>query len=391
MTVDGATHALERPFLVIATQNPVEYEGTYPLPEAQLDRFAVRMTIGYPPLADEARMLAEQTTEPPLDTLQPVARRAELVDGDRGRPPRPRRRERHPLRRRAPAPHAGERPPRARRQPALGDRAARARKGPGARRAARLRAARGRPGARRDRARTSADPRARGACDGHRRGGGRRRGARGHAGAGVRLRGAGLLAVGVVVAAWAVGSTALAVLGLGLCLAVALAARLGPARRPQPVRRATPPSSTPVEGEALALEAQLRGRRLLASRLEWRERIGTARRAGATVRRGGRARARRRRRPAGPLSPRPGRLVAGDPLGLRTRRARGRRRRRRFSSARASRSSRRSSPRRGRGATAVAARRCGVRAASSRTACASTSRASRFGPSTGRPPRGAAS
>ncbi len=79
VTVDGATHALERPFLVIATQNPVEYEGTYPLPEAQLDRFAVRMTIGYPPLADEARLLAEQTTEPPLDTLQPVAGRAELV------------------------------------------------------------------------------------------------------------------------------------------------------------------------------------------------------------------------------------------------------------------------------------------------------------------------
>jgi MoxR-like ATPase len=79
VTADGATHVLERPFLVIATQNPVEYEGTYPLPEAQLDRFAVRMTIGYPPLADEARMLAEQTTDPPLDTLRPVASRAELV------------------------------------------------------------------------------------------------------------------------------------------------------------------------------------------------------------------------------------------------------------------------------------------------------------------------
>jgi MoxR-like ATPase len=79
VTVDGATHVLERPFLVIATQNPVEYEGTYPLPEAQLDRFAVRMTIGYPPHADEARMLAEQTTEPPLDHLEPVARHAELV------------------------------------------------------------------------------------------------------------------------------------------------------------------------------------------------------------------------------------------------------------------------------------------------------------------------
>ncbi|HEY7344901.1 MAG TPA: MoxR family ATPase [Gaiella sp.] len=79
VTVDGATHVLERPFLVVATQNPIEYEGTYPLPEAQLDRFAVRMTIGYPPHADEARMLAEQTTEPPLDHLEPVAGRAELT------------------------------------------------------------------------------------------------------------------------------------------------------------------------------------------------------------------------------------------------------------------------------------------------------------------------
>jgi MoxR-like ATPase len=80
VTVDGATHMLVRPFLVVATQNPVEYEGTYPLPEAQLDRFAVRMTIGYPPQGDEARMLAEQTTEPPLDQLEPVAGQPELVD-----------------------------------------------------------------------------------------------------------------------------------------------------------------------------------------------------------------------------------------------------------------------------------------------------------------------
>ena len=79
VTVDGTTHVLERPFLVIATQNPVEYEGTFPLPEAQLDRFAVRMTVGYPPHADEARMLAEQTTSPPLDHLTPVAGRAELL------------------------------------------------------------------------------------------------------------------------------------------------------------------------------------------------------------------------------------------------------------------------------------------------------------------------
>ena len=79
VTVDGETYPLVRPFLVIATQNPLEYEGTYPLPEAQLDRFAVRMALGYPPLVEEARMLAEQTTEPPLDSLQPVARRDELL------------------------------------------------------------------------------------------------------------------------------------------------------------------------------------------------------------------------------------------------------------------------------------------------------------------------
>jgi len=79
VTVDGESYPLERPFLTIATQNPVEYEGTYPLPEAQLDRFAVRMSIGYPPLPDEARMLAEQTRDPPLEALEPVAGHAELV------------------------------------------------------------------------------------------------------------------------------------------------------------------------------------------------------------------------------------------------------------------------------------------------------------------------
>jgi MoxR-like ATPase len=72
VTIDGVTHPLPRPFMVMATQNPIEYEGTYPLPEAQLDRFTMRISIGYPPLADEARMLTEQTVEPPLDSLEPV-------------------------------------------------------------------------------------------------------------------------------------------------------------------------------------------------------------------------------------------------------------------------------------------------------------------------------
>jgi MoxR-like ATPase len=73
VTVDGESYELGRPFMVMATQNPIEYEGTYPLPEAQLDRFSMRLEIGYPPLPEEARMLTEQTADPPLDTLEPVA------------------------------------------------------------------------------------------------------------------------------------------------------------------------------------------------------------------------------------------------------------------------------------------------------------------------------
>ena len=72
VTIDGVTYPLPRPFMVMATQNPVEYEGTYPLPEAQLDRFAMRISIGYPPLAEEAAMLREQTSAPPLDSLEAV-------------------------------------------------------------------------------------------------------------------------------------------------------------------------------------------------------------------------------------------------------------------------------------------------------------------------------
>jgi MoxR-like ATPase len=73
VTVDGFSYELQRPFMVIATQNPIEYEGTYPLPEAQLDRFTMRVQLGYPTLAEEARMLDEQTHVPPLDALEPVA------------------------------------------------------------------------------------------------------------------------------------------------------------------------------------------------------------------------------------------------------------------------------------------------------------------------------
>jgi MoxR-like ATPase len=73
VTIDGVSYELARPFMVMATQNPIEYEGTYPLPEAQLDRFTMRIAIGYPPLSDEAKMLTEQTADPPLGSLRPIA------------------------------------------------------------------------------------------------------------------------------------------------------------------------------------------------------------------------------------------------------------------------------------------------------------------------------
>jgi len=79
VSVDGVTYPLEPPFMVMATQNPIEYEGTYPLPEAQLDRFTMRVSLGYPPLAEEARMLDEQTSEPPLESLLAVAGAADVL------------------------------------------------------------------------------------------------------------------------------------------------------------------------------------------------------------------------------------------------------------------------------------------------------------------------
>jgi MoxR-like ATPase len=73
VTVDGTTYELAPPFMVIATQNPVEMEGTYPLPEAQRDRFTARISIGYPTAAAELEMLDTHGSSSPLDQLQPVA------------------------------------------------------------------------------------------------------------------------------------------------------------------------------------------------------------------------------------------------------------------------------------------------------------------------------
>ncbi len=79
VTVDGVTHPLPTPFLVMATQNPIEYEGTFPLPEAQLDRFLLRIRLGYPSLEDEIKILWEQQYQHPIQTLEPVLSQEELL------------------------------------------------------------------------------------------------------------------------------------------------------------------------------------------------------------------------------------------------------------------------------------------------------------------------
>jgi MoxR-like ATPase len=79
VTVDVATHELARPFMVIATQNPIEYEGTFPLPEAQLDRFMVLLRLGYPSAADESEMLAEHAAHDRVLDLEPVTEVSEVL------------------------------------------------------------------------------------------------------------------------------------------------------------------------------------------------------------------------------------------------------------------------------------------------------------------------
>ncbi len=80
VTVDGTTYSLQAPFMVIATQNPIEMEGTYPLPEAQRDRFTARISLGYPLPAAEREMLDNHGSRSPLDQLSPVARASDVQD-----------------------------------------------------------------------------------------------------------------------------------------------------------------------------------------------------------------------------------------------------------------------------------------------------------------------
>ncbi|MCY8858474.1 AAA family ATPase [Bacillus atrophaeus] len=79
VTVDGKTMPLAEPFLVMATQNPVEYEGTYPLPEAQLDRFLFKLRMGYPSVEEELEVLALQEKSHPIETMEPVITKEQFV------------------------------------------------------------------------------------------------------------------------------------------------------------------------------------------------------------------------------------------------------------------------------------------------------------------------
>ncbi len=79
VTVEGITHPVPRPFMVMATQNPIEYEGTFPLPEAQLDRFLLLITLGYPTVEEELAIIENQRVVHPIETLQPVTTADEIV------------------------------------------------------------------------------------------------------------------------------------------------------------------------------------------------------------------------------------------------------------------------------------------------------------------------
>ena len=80
VTVEGVTHALPQPFMVLATQNPIEHHGTYPLPESQLDRFMLRLRIGYPGVADEKLILRDREHAEPLDDMQPVMSAQDILE-----------------------------------------------------------------------------------------------------------------------------------------------------------------------------------------------------------------------------------------------------------------------------------------------------------------------
>ena len=84
VTAEGVTHPLPAPFIVVATQNPIEHHGTYPLPESQLDRFMLRLRIGYPAIDEERQILRDREYSDPLDDLRPVMTAEEIVELQQG-------------------------------------------------------------------------------------------------------------------------------------------------------------------------------------------------------------------------------------------------------------------------------------------------------------------
>jgi MoxR-like ATPase len=80
VTISGKTHPIPRPFMVLATQNPIEYEGTFPLPEAQLDRFMVKVNIGYPAITEEMSVISNQQISHPIDAIKPVTDAKKILE-----------------------------------------------------------------------------------------------------------------------------------------------------------------------------------------------------------------------------------------------------------------------------------------------------------------------
>jgi MoxR-like ATPase len=80
VTVEGTTHILPEPFIVLATQNPIEHHGTYPLPESQMDRFMLRLRIGYPGVEDEKQIIRDREHAEPLENLRPVMTGQDIIE-----------------------------------------------------------------------------------------------------------------------------------------------------------------------------------------------------------------------------------------------------------------------------------------------------------------------
>ena len=391
VTIDGVTYALEPPFLVVATQNPIEYEGTYPLPEAQLDRFTAMLSLGYPGATEEARMLGEQTTAPPLDDLRPVAGHGRSAGGGaRLRAPSSSRRASVATSSRLLRHTRANQQLALGREPALRDRAATDGEGARGRSWPRLRPAGGRAGRRETRALPPADRRTRGARRRNRAGGGGSESTRRDAGTGLMRRGGALVLGGVVLGVAIVfASRPLGVVGLGLLVA-GLVSRAWSALAAGPVdvqARVEPDPAT--EGDDVVLRFAARRRFAdprRARRSSQARSIGSVRTSAGCPAAADPwpARSRWASLPRGQYLSANAEIEVREPLGLETRShplGRGRLER---SCTRGSSSSSRCGATGDDAWTTAVDSSCGELRASISTRCASTSRESRFVESTGR-------